>query len=594
MPISPFFTRYRAPGTLPASDFSEAQYPSAGQALSGDEGDYGDTPLQDQSPDDTPDTAFYDSPVTTDQAQQVQQQAAVPSNESAAMAPAGKVPPIGVQPQGPPLPPPGAQGAPTPPAPDPNSPQGLLSKYAGLRAPVLGVDPVTGQKKPPNILQKIGQAALSATRLGPEGAAAIMHPNYQQQVGQYNATKADLANQIKLADQVEQTEGQAEARKTSAAARAQAALDTAVKNGITLQPHGSPPKPGLLSIGQSPLYPGQDLYQDPHFGEFMVTPKQAELTNGVLEAGSWAKLATLNDLVKGGIDQGKPTKESTVPVSVATARAMDIQTAPNANGTVDVPQAMALKKYELDNSPDKAQKNLVPADVLLHPQDFTPDQVKKAQELFDKEHRPPRENDNAATSALDRETARFAKPHDKAFADANTQLEKINDAQQMVQGGAIDQALGVPKVMTALISGAGSGVRITQAELSAIAHARGIAGDAEGTIRSWLGQGKLTRQQQQSLNGILSDVKQRVIRKAQIAKDAADEINSAPDRPSIIAADKKYRQMVMDMETNPQGQGAGASQLPPQAVAQLKEGHDTTFANGQVWRLTKGKPERIK
>jgi Skp family chaperone for outer membrane proteins len=33
--------------------------------------------------------------------------------------------------------------------------------------------------------------------------------------------------------------------------------------------------------------------------------------------------------------------------------------------------------------------------------------------------------------------------------------------------------------------------------------------------------------------------------------------------------------------------------LPPQAISQLKEGHDTTFANGQVWTLQNGQPVQV-
>lgn len=41
--------------------------------------------------------------------------------------------------------------------------------------------------------------------------------------------------------------------------------------------------------------------------------------------------------------------------------------------------------------------------------------------------------------------------------------------------------------------------------------------------------------------------------------------------------------------------GASTStQLPPEAASQLKEGHDTTFANGQVWTLKNGQQVRVK
>jgi hypothetical protein len=43
---------------------------------------------------------------------------------------------------------------------------------------------------------------------------------------------------------------------------------------------------------------------------------------------------------------------------------------------------------------------------------------------------------------------------------------------------------------------------------------------------------------------------------------------------------------------SPSGGNAGA--LPPQALAQLKEGMHTTFGNGQVWTIQNGKPVRVQ
>jgi hypothetical protein len=37
-----------------------------------------------------------------------------------------------------------------------------------------------------------------------------------------------------------------------------------------------------------------------------------------------------------------------------------------------------------------------------------------------------------------------------------------------------------------------------------------------------------------------------------------------------------------------------ADSLPQEAVRLLKEGEQTTFANGQVWTLKDGKPVRVK
>jgi hypothetical protein len=162
--------------------------------------------------------------------------------------------------------------------------------------------------------------------------------------------------------------------------------------------------------------------------------------------------------------------------------------------------------------------------------------------------KPPVVNVNAGEAALDREATRLGKPYEKGVSDANAQLEKIADARTMINGSAEAQALGVPKVLTALVSGQGSGVRITQPELNAIAKARGLAGDVQGTLNSWAGKGKLTPEQQQQLTGILDDVQQRILAKQAIHSAALDSINGAASRQDVIKADKEARQKINDLE----------------------------------------------
>lgn len=152
-------------------------------------------------------------------------------------------------------------------------------------------------------------------------------------------------------------------------------------------------------------------------------------------------------------------------------------------------------------------------------------------------------------AGLDRETARMAKPYEKANDAASTQLDKIDDARNMIGGNAEAQALGIPKVLTALVGGQGTGVRITTPELNAIATARGWSGDLQGTLNSISGKGKLTSTQQQQLKQILDDVKTRITQKRQIANDALDKINGGATREDVIAADKEARQKMTDLES---------------------------------------------
>lgn len=162
--------------------------------------------------------------------------------------------------------------------------------------------------------------------------------------------------------------------------------------------------------------------------------------------------------------------------------------------------------------------------------------------------KPATVNVNAGLTESDRLGTRLAKPYQTSLDASNAQLEKIADARAMINGNAEAQALGVPKVLTALVSGQGSGVRITQPELNAIARARGIQGDIEGTLNKWAGKGTLTKQQQAQITQILDDVKARIRLKQQIANETLDTINGAEKREDVVAADKAARKRLADLE----------------------------------------------
>jgi hypothetical protein len=102
--------------------------------------------------------------------------------------------------------------------------------------------------------------------------------------------------------------------------------------------------------------------------------------------------------------------------------------------------------------------------------------------------------------------------------------------------------------MTALVSGQGSGVRITQAELNMIAHARGVQGDFEGYINKLSGKGQLTKTQQDQIAGVLGDAKQRILLKQQIANQTLDTINGASSRDQIVQADQQARRLFGQLE----------------------------------------------
>ncbi len=193
--------------------------------------------------------------------------------------------------------------------------------------------------------------------------------------------------------------------------------------------------------------------------------------------------------------------------------------------------------------------------------------IAQAQRAYKQNEQLPTQRDPDV--ALDREGTRFSKSPEKSVADANAQLEKIADARAMINGSTEAQALGIPKVLTALVSGAGTGVRITQPELNAIGGARGIGGDVQGFVNSLSGKGKLTAIQQEQLTDLLDGVHERILQKQAIANDALDKINGARSREEIIQADKAARKSIADLEKSGGAQNAGAGKVRVQVP-----GHD--------------------
>jgi hypothetical protein len=147
----------------------------------------------------------------------------------------------------------------------------------------------------------------------------------------------------------------------------------------------------------------------------------------------------------------------------------------------------------------------------------------------------------AQTRDLDRQIKQYGDPYQKMVTGADAQLDKVLDAEKLLAGGAVGQALGIPKILSALVGGQGSGVRITQAELQSIARARGIGGDIEGFFNRLSGQGTLTAAQKQQMQGLLSDVRDRINQKRALANSVLDDMNGATSREDVMRAEKRGR-----------------------------------------------------
>ncbi len=167
--------------------------------------------------------------------------------------------------------------------------------------------------------------------------------------------------------------------------------------------------------------------------------------------------------------------------------------------------------------------------------------------------KPQSINVNAEDASLDRLSSRLGKPYQAGFDAANAQLDKIDKTTRSIDSGYKGQALALPETLTSLVSGQGTGVRVTMPELSLIGQHNGVKGDVESFFNRISGQGSMTDEDKKQLKGILAEARRHIMLKQQIYKDALDEINGAPGtgssaRAAVSAADARARQKVSDLE----------------------------------------------
>lgn len=159
-----------------------------------------------------------------------------------------------------------------------------------------------------------------------------------------------------------------------------------------------------------------------------------------------------------------------------------------------------------------------------------------------------------------------AKDLNSQFSAAQTQAETLATARQELSSGAVGQAAGTIKTLVGLAGGKGTGVRITQAELNAIAHARGIQGDFEGFINKLSGQGALSGPQLQQMDHLLSDVESKIHEKMAVQDKYLDRLSQAGSEQDIRQIQSEYRK-----ESLSGGQPSGGNE--PQRPANVPEGY---------------------
>ena len=86
-----------------------------------------------------------------------------------------------------------------------------------------------------------------------------------------------------------------------------------------------------------------------------------------------------------------------------------------------------------------------------------------------------------------------------------------------------------------------------------------------------------------------------------VAPDVAQYLDVAPQggpaqtpAPGATPLGSRIPTPTTSPTTSASPAGGNASALPPQALAQLKDGIHTTFGNGQVWTIQNGKPVRVQ
>lgn len=169
-------------------------------------------------------------------------------------------------------------------------------------------------------------------------------------------------------------------------------------------------------------------------------------------------------------------------------------------------------------------------------------------DLGESGEKPPTVNVGGLSSSDEKELARLARPYETALTAGQGKMDRIDQTLHSVDAGYVGQGLAIPELLTSLVSGTGTGVRITQPELNAITAARGIKGNAEAWFNTMAGKGKLTDTDKQQIRSVLNDAKQRLQQKIDIHNGALDSINGAANRSGAAQADKTARQQLNDLE----------------------------------------------
>jgi hypothetical protein len=208
----------------------------------------------------------------------------------------------------------------------------------------------------------------------------------------------------------------------------------------------------------------------------------------------------------------------------------------------------------VDGQPVGPKLKLTESQPIIDPTDNKPhtymldEKGNKKVDLGVHYERPQNVNVNAGDAAVDRLATRLAKPYQTAYDKSSAQLDNVDKTLRSIASGYKGQALALPETLTSLVSGQGTGVRVTMPELQMVGQHNGVKGDVESFFNRISGEGSMTDEDKKQLSGILTEMRGILQDKVAIQSGALDAINGAESREEIQQADKIARKQLTEYE----------------------------------------------
>lgn len=216
-------------------------------------------------------------------------------------------------------------------------------------------------------------------------------------------------------------------------------------------------------------------------------------------------------------------------------------------------QTGVAQHVSLDGQPVGPKLNLKESQPVMGPDNkphtyMLDDKGNKIVDLGVHYERPQNVNVNAGDAAVDRLASRLSKPYQTAYDKSSAQLDNVDKTLRSIASGYKGQALALPETLTSLVSGQGTGVRVTMPELQMVGQHNGVKGDVESFFNRISGEGSMTDEDKKQLSGILTEMRGILQDKVAIHSGALDAINGAESREEIQQADKIARKQLTEYE----------------------------------------------